>query len=126
MSLLDSTLLIYLLIGACVAVAVYLSVIAGTPAERGFLVGTALFFWPLYIPLLLWRSPTAPQPNPPQPEDAIAAAISRVTVQLEAALHGRTEDLPGRDRDRLYHLGAVWLAQAERIRAMDRLLDLPE
>src|SRR5437868_12178334 len=60
---LSETILFYLLFGVAVAAAVAINgEHAGRP-ERVFRVATALFFWPLYIPLLLDR-PARPRSGP--------------------------------------------------------------
>jgi hypothetical protein len=132
MTLLDTTLLIYLLLGAGVAGAVYLSDMARSPAERWFQVTTALIFWPLYVPLLLQsrRSPaTTPHPPPTHEEDELTTAIARADGELKAALNtldGWPDDVLQRERGRICELHAAWIAQAERIRDLDRLLASPE
>ena len=44
----------------------------------------------------------------------------------KGSLDGWAEGVPARERVRLRDLRTAWLAQAERIRAMDRLLAQPE
>jgi hypothetical protein len=132
MSLFGQTLVLYLVIGAGVAGAVYLTGGAGGRPGRWFLVATAVPFWPLYLPLLLASGRTgaggSPAP-PPAPKDDLAAAIAQVDAELEAALgslDGWAEDVLAREKVRLRDLRTAWLAQAQRIREMDRLLALPE
>ena len=50
MSLLGSSLVLYLLIGLGVAGAVYVTDQTRLPAERWFRVATAVPFWPLHLP----------------------------------------------------------------------------
>src|SRR5207248_4512077 len=55
--------------------------------------------------------------------------INQVDAELEAALaslDGWASDVLAREKDRLHELRSAWTAQAERIRAIDRLLALPE
>jgi hypothetical protein len=132
MSLLSQTLVLYLVVGAGVAGAVYLSDV-GRPAERWFRVATALPFWPLYVPILLARAGTFEEAESPttmaNPKDGMAAAIGQVDAELEAALgslDGWAEGVLARERDRIHELRSAWTAQAERVREMDRLLALPE
>jgi hypothetical protein len=128
MSLFGQTLVLYTVIGVGVAGAVYL---AGGPG-RWFRVVTAVPFWPLYVPVLLTptrTSETESSLSVPTPHDALAAAIARVDNELAAALgslDGWAEDVLARERGRIRDLRTAWLAQAQRIRDMDRLLALPE
>jgi hypothetical protein len=127
MSLFGQTLVLYLVIGTGVAAAVYLS---GGPS-RWFRVVTAVPFWPLFVPVLLTASqPTESNLSPvATPNDELAAAIARVDNELAAALgslDGWAEDVLARERGRIRDLRTAWLAQAQRIREMDRLLELPQ
>jgi hypothetical protein len=131
LSLFGQTLILYLVIGTGVAGAVYL---AGSGPRRGrwFLVATAVPFWPLYLPLLLApgrADASGSAATPPPPCDELAAAIGQVDAELEAALgslDGWAEDVLAREKVRIRDLRAAWLAQARRIREMDRILALPE
>jgi hypothetical protein len=128
MSLFGQTLILYLVIGLGVAAAVHLS------GGRGhwFRVVTAIPFWPLYVPVLLTRRGDGDADVSimvPSPRDDWAAAIARVDEELAAALNsldGWAEGVLARERGRIRDLRSVWLAQAQRIREMDRLLGLPE
>lgn len=128
MSLFGQTLVLYLVIGVGVAGAVHL---AGGPG-RWFRVVTAVPFWPLYLPVLLSpnRASEFNRSDPtPAPHDDLAAAIARVDDELAAALgslDGWAEDVLARERGRIRDLRTAWLAQAQRIREMDRLLSLPD
>jgi hypothetical protein len=133
MSLLGQSLLLYVLAGAGVAVAVYLRADAAGRLERAFRVTTAVVFWPLYVPLLLARTGEdlpATAADPAQaPRDELAAAITQVEAELVAALaglQGWADEVLARERKRLQHLPAAWALQAERIRAMDRFLAVPD
>src|SRR5437764_4448466 len=88
MTLLGSTLLIYFLIGAGIAVAVYVSDMARTPVERGFQTTTCILFWPLFLPLLLQQRPAhrAARSEPLAPSDELARAIHQAETELHAAL----------------------------------------
>jgi hypothetical protein len=127
---LDQLLLLHLMAGAGVAVAVYVTAPRrGWPC--GFQVVTALFFWPLYLPLVL-----APRARPDQglaqpdracipPADELARAIAQADAELDGALRsldGWAEAVLAREKDRLHELRQAWIVQAERIREMDRLL----
>jgi hypothetical protein len=132
MSLFGQTLVLYLVIGAGVAGAVYLAGPAGRAPGRWFLVATAVVFWPLYLPVLLapGRAGTGgPSLAGAAPHDDLAVAIGQVDAELEAALgslDGWAEEVLVREKGRLRDLRTVWLSQAERIREMDRVLALPE
>jgi hypothetical protein len=129
MDLLNSSLVLYLMIGAGVGLAVYLADRAGTRTERCFRVVTAVPFWPLYVPVLLRAAGPASAPNELEPFDDMAAGIVQVDCELQAALgslSGWAEGVLTREKDRLAELRSAWTAQAQRIREMDRLLSLPE
>jgi hypothetical protein len=125
------TVLFYLLFGVGIAAAVALGKANLTWNERMFRVGTAVLFWPLYLPGLLDR----PEPSEtvrqkaaelaPEPTDPIAGAIAQVEAELDAALaslDGWAENVLARERDRIAELRSAWRTQAERIRQLDRLL----
>jgi hypothetical protein len=130
----SETMLFYHVIGAAVALAVFLS---DRCRERlgpglGFRLATAVVFWPLYVPFLLARpSSGAERTATPSPDvgDAMARAILRVEGELEtalASLDGWAEDVLAHETHRLRELGTAWRAQAERIREIDRLLAATE
>jgi hypothetical protein len=129
MDLLNSSVVLYLMMGAGVGLAVYLADRAGTRAERCFRVVTAVPFWPLYVPVLLRAGATVPVRNEAESLDDMAAGIAQVDSDLQAALGslgGWAEGVLTREKDRLGELRSAWTAQAQRIREMDRLLSLPE
>src|SRR5438445_3034703 len=125
------TIVFYLLFGIGVAAAVALTEERGGPGERWFRVATAVFFWPLYLPILLER-PVQIQPAQTRPErragaagDELAEAIAQVEAELESALDsldGWAENVLAREQDRFAELRGAWRLQAERIRQIDRLL----
>ena len=89
MSLLGSSLVLYLLIGLGVAGAVYVTDATRLPTERWFRVATAVPFWPLHLPVLLARArKESPDPaaRPAVAGDEMSAAIAQVDAELEAAL----------------------------------------
>jgi hypothetical protein len=130
MSFLGQTLVLYVIVGAGVAVAVYLA--GGDRRQKWFCVASAVPFWPVYIPILLtpFRPPPAARSeNSGGDEDEMSAAIARADAELEGALgslDGWAEDVLAREKGRIHELRGAWTAQAERIREMDRLLLLPE
>jgi hypothetical protein len=121
-------LILYLMAGCGVAGAAYLSPVALGGAARWFHLGAALVFWPLYLPLLLTPT-TAARPAPSAPPcDELAQTIAQVDLELEGALEGLdgwAEGVLAHEQDRLRELRTLWLAQAQRIRELDRLLAQP-
>jgi hypothetical protein len=132
--LLVETAIFYLLIGLSVAVAVYIRGHSDPGIVIGLQMIAACLFWPLFVPMLL--SPPADDSatgrksadSNPGREDALAAAISQVETELDAALEGLdgwAEDVLNSEQHRLEELRAAWKAQADRIRQIDALLDEP-
>jgi hypothetical protein len=126
MSLFGQTLVLYLVVGVGVAGAVYLTQRGGPLPARWFLIATAVLFWPLYLPVLLSSGRTGtPGSAVAPPPDELTAAIRQVDAELGAALgslDGWAEEVLIREKVRLRDLSAAWLAQARRIREMDRVL----
>ena len=132
--LLIETAIFYFLLGAAIAVAVYVRASGDARIALGLQMLGACLFWPLFVPMLL--SPTAsdasatskkPDPNPVE-RDSLAAAITQVETELDAALNGLdgwAEDVLNSEQHRLEELRAAWKAQAERIRQIDHLLAEP-
>src|SRR5436309_2942342 len=111
----ESVLVIYLVIGVGVAVVVYLAEGVRSPLERGFGLGTALLFWPLYVPLLLARGANprleGPSPLSAPAADEMTTAIDQVDGELAAALSsldGWAEDVLAREKGRFRELRAAW------------------
>jgi hypothetical protein len=132
MSLFGQTLILYLVVGSGVAGAVYLTQCSGHLHAAWFLVASAILFWPLYLPVLLSSGRTQ-QGDPSEasafPPDELTTAIRQVDAELAAALgslDGWAEEVLIREKVRLRELSAAWLAQAKRIREMDRVLAQPE
>ena len=125
---LSETLIFYLCVGTTIAVAAFLTDGRQGAWRTGFVLLTALLFWPLYVPLLI-SARTARQPPADTPAvaegDEMAAAIAQVELELEAALSsldGWAENALAAQADRLAELCHALRAQAGRIREMDRLL----
>ena len=125
------SIVFYLLFGGGIAAAIALDRRQATRADRVFRTITAVFFWPLYLPILLDRTPwNESSPRTPQvlqdvPFDLYATTITRVDAELESALDsldGWAENVLAREQDRFSELRAAWRAQADRIRQLDRLL----
>jgi DNA repair exonuclease SbcCD ATPase subunit len=132
--LLVETAIFYLLLGSAVAVAVYIREQTGNPVAVGLQLAAACLFWPLFVPVLL--SPSADEAaasgKSAEPvdghNDGLAAAISQVETELDAALEGLdgwAEDVLNSEQHRLEELRAAWKAQADRIRCIDQLLAEP-
>jgi len=123
-----ATMIFYHLIGAGVAVAVFLSEPATHRLPLVFRTVTAVIFWPLYLPILLAgpRPGSTPEIAPSQTDDdAMSQAIAQVEAELEtalASLDGWVEDVLAHETDRFHELSTAWRAQAARVREMDRLL----
>jgi hypothetical protein len=123
-----ATMIFYHLIGFGVATAVFLSDSRPGRLLPVFRLATAIVFWPLYVPIVL--SGTRPGADtevaPSQTDrDTMFQAISQVEAELEtalASLDGWVEDVLAHEAGRFHELSTAWLAQAERIREMDRLL----
>lgn len=125
-----TSMVFYLVMGSCVAVALYLHDARRTGREQVFRVASCLFFWPLYLPLLLERpadprSSTRSESRPAATTDSLALAIQQVESELDAALgslDGWAEEALADEGRRLQELRAAWRSQAERIRQLDALL----
>jgi hypothetical protein len=125
-----TSLVFYLVFGACVAMALYFHDEPRAARERSFRVASCLFFWPLYMPLLLERRPNAiaVDQSPSRPtgaSDSLARAIQQVESELDAALgslDGWAEESLADENKRLQELRGAWRSQAERIRQLDALL----
>jgi len=125
-----TTLLFYVVIGAAVAVAVHLTPDAVGIRQRVFRTLSAIVFWPLYLPVLLARPASPPEPvkSASVPRDEIAAAIAQVEAELDlalASLDGWSDAVLAREQHRFAELRAAWHAQADKIRQLDRLLEQP-
>ncbi len=129
---LGPTLIIYVLLGAGVAVAMYATQGRRPGSERWFTVLTAVPFWPLYVPLLLVgkeRASDQTLTSALPASDEMSAMIHQVDTELETALNsldGWAEGVLAREKHRIHELRHAWTAQSDRIREMDRLLALPE
>jgi hypothetical protein len=124
-----TSVLFYVLVGACVSVAVYLHDEERTRRERAFRIAAALSFWPLYLPLLLERrtgsNPTGQMASTAAVADSLAQAIQQVELELDAALgslDGWAEEALADEDRRLLELRGAWRLQADRIRQLDGLL----
>jgi hypothetical protein len=132
MELLGQTLILYLAIGIGVAGALFLGESSGRRLESWFRVTSAVFFWPIFLPILLTRPRAQVEETPPSPPavpDELVAAIAQVDAELLAALKnldGWAENVLAREKDRFRELRAAWTVQAARIREMDRVLAIPE
>jgi hypothetical protein len=129
MRLIDSSLVIYLMIGLGVGWAMFLVDECGARGERWFRVFSAVPFWPLYVPVLFRGASRASVRIARETIDEMDAGIAQVDGELQAALgslDGWAEGVLTREKDRLRELRYAWIAQAQRIREMDRLLAGPQ
>ncbi|HTU93131.1 MAG TPA: hypothetical protein VMF69_23825 [Gemmataceae bacterium] len=124
MNLLGPTLVLYLLVGAGVAVALYLTDRPRAAGERFLRLGTAVPFWPFYLPILLAR-PASPVAST---DDEWTRTLAVVVRELDAALSTLNDwiGIAEGPRRRIDKLHQAWGEQAERLREMDRLLGRPE
>lgn len=127
------TSVFYGLIGLSVAVALWLSESHATRGERWFRVSTAVFFWPIYLPLLLRpKSAEVPEPAPSaahiETPDELAAMLDRIERELDLALGslcGWSENLSSEEQARISELRSAWRVPVERLRELDALLAQP-
>jgi hypothetical protein len=128
---LTETIVFYLLFGIGIAAAVVLTREPGGWGGRLFRTITAVFFWPLYLPILLDRQVQSapvrhsPEPSAADPAEPFAESIAQVEAELETALDsldGWAENVLAREQDRFAELRSAWRLQAERIGQLDRLL----
>src|SRR6188768_559466 len=131
--LLVETAIFYLLIGAAVAVAKYVRDRTTDEAAVMLQAFAACLFWPLFVPMLLAPNTNDVQEQPRaisenKQQDSLAAAISQVETELDAALEGLdgwAENVLNSEQHRLEELRIAWKAQADRIRQIDQLLAEP-
>src|SRR5262245_4858269 len=132
--LLVETAIFYLVLGAAVAAAVFIRGRGGAAITAVVQAAGACLFWPLFVPMLL--SPavaktnvsTNSQESASTVPDSLAAAISQVEAELDAALDGLdgwAEDVINSEQHRLEELRISWKAQADRIGQIDQLLAQP-
>jgi hypothetical protein len=123
MNLLGPTVVLYLLVGAAVAVALYLTDQRRPHGERFLRLSTAVPFWPFYLPILLVRPATVVSAD-----DEWTRTLAVVERELDAALSTLNDwiGIAEEPRRRIDKLREAWAEQAERLREMDRLLARPE
>jgi hypothetical protein len=132
MSLLGQTLVLYAVLGAGVAVAVYLRGEAIGRLESSFRIASALVFWPLYVPMLLSRTDArgvAAMCFSQAPTDELALSIAQAESEVNAALEslrGWADNVLAAERGRIHEVREHWVRLARRIRDMDRLLALSD
>src|SRR5262245_6569065 len=108
--LLVETAIFYLVLGAAVAAAVFIRGRGGTVLASTVQAAGACLFWPLFVPMLL--SPATAKANivansagqETSERDSLAAAISQVEAELDAALGGLdgwAEDVLNSEQHRL-------------------------
>jgi hypothetical protein len=127
-----TTSVFYLTFGVGVAAALLL----GRPGRRAgrqfFRSVMAIFFWPLFIPLLLEQTAEGSagrESSRTDASDSLARAIAQVESELDGALgslDGWAEGVLVDERQRLEELRAAWRSQAGRVRELDRFLAQPD
>src|SRR5437868_2116478 len=110
---LEASGILYLLMGAGVAVAVGMA----PGKQRLFRIVCALFFWPLFVPLLLSGAKgTSESLSPLAPADSLAGAIAQADAELQSALDslaGWAGYVLEREKERIRELRTAWAVQAE-------------
>lgn len=123
------TSVFYFTFGACVATALSLVERQQHLGDRFLRIFASFLFWPLYVPLVLQRTPNAPTEaevaGTDEPSDSLARSIEQVEAELKGALEsldGWAEGVLIEERERIDELQSAWRAQAGRLRELDRLL----
>jgi hypothetical protein len=136
----DVTLCFYIVVGLSVAVAVWIRDPSPIRSGRIFHTGTAIAFWPMYLPLLLVANRTLASDavgltkgNRPQMHhsDELDVAISQAETDLDRAFESLNHWPDVADFveiDQFADLRLAWSRKATEIRELDRLLaasDIP-
>jgi hypothetical protein len=131
---LGEAIAIYIVLGAAVAIGVWMGRVSAGPVARSLEAIGALAFWPFWLPLLLaaggrgrgaiveWGGDGDDSHDA---DDALSAAIDDVERELHAAarsLAGWAGELFALEHGRLAELRRAWREQAASIRDMDRIL----
>ncbi len=134
---LSTSIIFYLLAGAGTSLAVYITT-EDRASTRLFPLVAALFFWPLFLPLIAGRgsdivSEDHVDATAAHRESAVekrmAAAIEQVESELDRAIIGLEDwahGLTDQEKSEIRDLTAAWRTQAERICELDRLLSHPD
>ena len=129
---LAESIVFYLVLGLAVGVATLATSTGAGVWPRSFGCLAAVFFWPLFLPILLSASGdrAAGQSSHSQiPPDALNAKIVQVNRELDAALaslDGWAEVALAREQRQIAELRRTWQLQADRIREMEVLLSRHE
>jgi len=124
----NESLVIYLVVGLAVGAAQALVERSASRRTRMLSILAAWLFWPLYLPLLLasGREPAGNRKAGSLPCDGLSLAIEQVEQELDDALSsldGWAEDVLHRRPERLRELRAALVAQAQRIRDMQAIVE---
>jgi hypothetical protein len=125
-------ILLYFLPGCGVAVALYLSERRAGQGEKIYVVLSAILFWPIYLPGLLYAPSLGSASFAPasgKNQDALDLAIHQVDEDLSralAGLEGWANAALSPETHRIQELRSAWTGLAERIREMDRVLATPD
>ena len=127
-----TTFVFYLTFGVGVAAALLLRRPDRRAGRQLFRSVMAIFFWPLFIPLLLEQTAAESAGREfvrTDASDSLARAIAQVESELDGALgslDGWAEGVLVDERQRLEELRAAWRSQAGRVRELDRFLAQPD
>jgi hypothetical protein len=127
-----TTIVFYLTCGVGVAAALLLRRPDRRAGRQLYRSVAALFFWPLFIPLLLDQTTEGSAGREfvrTDASDSLARAIAQVESELDGALgslDGWAEGVLVDERQRLEELRAAWRSQAGRVRELDRFLAQPD
>jgi hypothetical protein len=122
------TAIIYLILGAVVAIATLLRENEASRSKRAAGLIITLIFWPIFLPFLLGR-PGASSVAAPGPRTEIDQRIDAVEDNLLGALsrlHGIAEDILAPEVERVRGLAGALHGMGRRLIEMDRLLATPE
>ena len=127
-----TTIVFYLTFGVGVAAALLLRRPERRAGRQYFRYVMAVFFWPMFIPLLLEQTAeesAGGESSRSHASDSLARAIAQVESELDGALgslDGWAEGVLVDERQRLEELRAAWRSQAGRVRELDRFLAQPD
>ncbi len=127
------TAIIYLILGAVVAIATLLRENEASRSKRAASFIMTLIFWPIFLPFLLGRPGAASPPSSDAleggPRTEIDQRIDAVEDNLVGALsrlHGIAEDILAPEVERVHGLAGALHGMGRRLVEMDRLLATPE
>ncbi len=120
-----ATLLLYAVLGLCVATAVLLRDDRPGPWRKGVTFVTGVLFWPLYAPLLLARPSGGRAPAAPDFTGRVDTAEEQLLDAL-SRVEGIAEEVLAPEVARVRALVGQLAAMEKRVREMDELLGTSE